>query len=96
MIARTIATAIAWWRSSAASRTPGSSPPTPTSRSSASTPAEDAPRLAAELARGILVKDASGLPRLTGCLRIGVGTTAELNLLEAALAELMPETRPAT
>jgi histidinol-phosphate aminotransferase len=60
-------------------------------------PTDDAPRLAAELARrGILVKDASGLPRLTGCLRISVGTTAELDLLEAALAELMPETRPAT
>jgi len=60
-------------------------------------PDDDAPRLAAELARrGILVKDASGLPRLTGSLRISVGTTAELDLLEATLAELMPETRPAT
>lgn len=52
---------------------------------------DDAPRLTAELARrGILVKDASGVPRLSGCLRVSVGTTAELDLLEAALAELMP------
>jgi histidinol-phosphate/aromatic aminotransferase/cobyric acid decarboxylase-like protein len=59
-------------------------------------PADDAPRLAAELARrGILVKDASGVPRLTGCLRVSVGTTEELDLLEAALAELVPP-RPAT
>jgi histidinol-phosphate/aromatic aminotransferase/cobyric acid decarboxylase-like protein len=56
--------------------------------------AEDAPRLAAELAtRGILVKDASGLPRLTGCLRISVGTTAELDALEQALAEIVPATK---
>ncbi len=55
------------------------------------TPAEEAPRLATELAaRGVLVKDASGLPRLTGCLRISVGTTAELDALESALAELVP------
>lgn len=60
-------------------------------------PADDAPRLAAELARrGILVKDASGVPRLTGCLRVSVGTTTELDLLEAALAELIPQPPPAS
>jgi histidinol-phosphate/aromatic aminotransferase/cobyric acid decarboxylase-like protein len=59
--------------------------------------ADDAPRLAAELARrGILVKDASGMPRLTGCLRVSAGTTAELDLLEAALAELAPGSHPAS
>ncbi len=56
--------------------------------------ADDAPRLATELAaRGVLVKDASGLPRLTGCLRLSVGTTAELDALEQALAEILPVTR---
>jgi len=60
-------------------------------------PADAAPRLAAALAaRGILVKDASGVPRLTGCLRVSVGTDAELDLLAAALAELVPDLRPAT
>lgn len=59
-------------------------------------PAEEAPRLAQALAgRGILVKDASGIPRLTGCLRVSVGSSAELDLLEAALAELAPA-KPAT
>jgi histidinol-phosphate aminotransferase len=51
-------------------------------------PAESA-RLAAGLAsRGILVRDMSFAPRLAGCLRVGVGTAYELDLLEAALAEL--------
>ncbi len=60
-------------------------------------PAEHAPRLAAALAeRGILVKDTSGVPRLNGCLRVSVGTDAELDLLEAALAELLPDLRPAS
>ena len=59
-------------------------------------PAEEAPRLAAALAaRDILVKDASGIPRLTGCLRVSVGTSTELDRLDAALAELAPA-RPAT
>lgn len=54
-------------------------------------PPEHAPRLAAALAaRGILVKDASGMPRLAGCLRVSVGTSSELDVLEAALAELAP------
>lgn len=35
---------------------------------------------------GILVKDVGHLPRLTGCLRVGVGTTTELDLLEGVLA----------
>jgi histidinol-phosphate aminotransferase len=53
-------------------------------------PADDAPRLAAALAaRGILVKDTSGLPRLNGCLRVSVGTTAELDLLEQGLAHAL-------
>ena len=54
-------------------------------------PAEHAPRLADALAaRGVLVKDASGMPRLSGCLRVSVGTTSELDALETALAELLP------
>jgi histidinol-phosphate aminotransferase len=54
-------------------------------------PPEEAPRVAAELAkRGILVKDASSLPRLAGCLRIGVGTDHELDLLDKALKEIVP------
>lgn len=54
-------------------------------------PPSEAPRLAQALAsKGILVKDASALPRMSGCLRVGVGTNAELDLLEAALAELVP------
>jgi len=60
------------------------------------TPPEEAPRLASELAaRGVLVKDASGLPRLTGCLRLSVGTTAELDALESALAEIVPASKRA-
>ena len=56
-------------------------------------PPEDAPRVAAALAqRGVLVKDASGLPRLNGCLRVSVGTRAELDALEAALAAIFPAT----
>jgi histidinol-phosphate aminotransferase len=52
-------------------------------------PADSATGLAEELAsRGILVKDASGMPRLSGCLRVSVGTSAELDILEAALTEL--------
>ena len=54
-------------------------------------PAEHAPRLADALAaRGVLVKDASGMPRLSGCLRVSVGTTSELDALETALTELLP------
>lgn len=53
--------------------------------------AEEAGRVAAELAgRGILVKNASSLPRMSGCLRVGVGTQAELDLVEAALREIVP------
>ena len=52
-------------------------------------PAEEAKRIAAALAeRGVLVKDASGLPRLTGCLRVSVGTREELDILEAELAAI--------
>ncbi len=36
---------------------------------------------------GILVKDVGHLPRLAGCVRASVGTTAELDLFEAALAD---------
>lgn len=54
-------------------------------------PPDEATRIARELAaRGILVKDASGLPRMAGCLRVGVGTEAELELLAAALREVVP------
>lgn len=54
-------------------------------------PPEEATRIARELAaQGILVKDASGLPRMSGCLRVGVGTEAELELLAAALREIVP------
>ncbi len=54
-------------------------------------PPDEATRIANVLAeRGVLVKDASGLPRLNGCLRVSVGTTAELDALEAALAEVAP------
>lgn len=54
-------------------------------------PPGEATRVAEALARrGILVKDASALPRLSGCLRVGVGTEAELDLLEAALREIVP------
>ncbi len=54
-------------------------------------PPEAASQLASALAaREILVKDASTLPRLAGCLRVSVGNDHELDLLEAALAELMP------
>lgn len=55
-------------------------------------PPELAPHVTDALAaRGVLVKDASGLPRLSGCLRVSVGTSAELDALEAAIAELGPE-----
>lgn len=54
-------------------------------------PVTEATRVAEALAqRGILVKDASALPRLAGCLRVGVGTDAELDLLARALAEVVP------
>lgn len=58
-------------------------------------PPEQAPRIAEALAaRGVLVKDASGIPRLSGCLRISVGTTQELDILEAELATIAPSTAP--
>jgi histidinol-phosphate/aromatic aminotransferase/cobyric acid decarboxylase-like protein len=54
-------------------------------------PAGEATRVAEALAqRGVLVKDASALPRLAGCLRVGVGTNAELDVLAKALAEVIP------
>ena len=54
-------------------------------------PPDDAPGLTEALAaRGVLVKDASGMPRLNGCLRVSVGTAEELDALDAALAELTP------
>lgn len=54
-------------------------------------PASEASRVTEALAqRGILVKDASALPRLAGCVRIGVGTSAELDALEKALKEIVP------
>lgn len=47
---------------------------------------DEAPRLSAHLAaRGVLVKDVSHLPRLQRCLRVSVGTDAELDRLEAGL-----------
>lgn len=49
---------------------------------------DEAPRLAAHLAaRGVLVKDVSQLPRLQRCLRVSVGTSAEIDRLAAALRE---------
>ena len=36
--------------------------------------------------RGVLVKDLSRVPALEGCVRVSVGTTAELDRLDAALA----------
>ncbi|MCB9568786.1 MAG: aminotransferase class I/II-fold pyridoxal phosphate-dependent enzyme [Myxococcales bacterium] len=54
-------------------------------------PPAAAPRLREALAaRGILIKDVSGLAGLSGCVRVSVGTAAELDLLEAALADLDP------
>jgi histidinol-phosphate aminotransferase len=47
---------------------------------------DEAPRLAAHLAaRGVLVKDVSLMPRLQRCLRISLGTSAELDRLAEAL-----------
>lgn len=52
---------------------------------------DDAPRLCAHLAgRGVLVKDVSRLPRLHRCLRVSVGTPAELDRLAAGLASYEP------
>lgn len=49
----------------------------------------DAPQLAAHLAAaGVLVKDVSHLPRLERCLRVSVGTDAELERLREALRGL--------
>lgn len=47
---------------------------------------DEAPRLAAHLAaRGVLVKDVSSMPRLERCLRVSLGTPAELDRLAEAL-----------
>ncbi|MCA9711228.1 MAG: aminotransferase class I/II-fold pyridoxal phosphate-dependent enzyme, partial [Myxococcales bacterium] len=57
---------------------------------------DDAPRLHAHLAaHDVLVKDVSRLPRLERCLRVSVGTTAELDRLERALASWSPSSSPA-
>ncbi|MEZ4427266.1 MAG: histidinol-phosphate transaminase [Nannocystaceae bacterium] len=49
----------------------------------------EATRVAQALrARAVLVKDVSATPLLRGCLRVTVGTAAELDLLEQALTEL--------
>ncbi|MBK8264913.1 MAG: aminotransferase class I/II-fold pyridoxal phosphate-dependent enzyme [Nannocystis sp.] len=54
-------------------------------------PPAAAPRLTAALAeRGILIKDLSRLTRLAGCVRVSVGTAAELDLLDEALGALAP------
>lgn len=56
---------------------------------------DDAPRLTDALhRRGILVRDLSTTPRLAGCLRVGVGTSVELDALELALAEIFPSPSP--
>ncbi|MEX1366141.1 MAG: histidinol-phosphate transaminase [Nannocystaceae bacterium] len=53
---------------------------------------DDAPRLREHLAqRAILVKDVSALPRLQRCLRVSVGTRAELDRLATALASFRPD-----
>ena len=50
----------------------------------------DATRIQRELAaRGVLVKNVSGIWNLTGCIRASVGTSDELDRLEAALAEVV-------
>jgi histidinol-phosphate aminotransferase len=47
---------------------------------------DEAPRLAAHLAaRGVLVKDVSRMPRLQRCLRVSLGSPAELDRLAEAL-----------
>ncbi|MCH9681749.1 MAG: aminotransferase class I/II-fold pyridoxal phosphate-dependent enzyme [Deltaproteobacteria bacterium] len=49
---------------------------------------DEAPRLRGHLAAaGVLVKDVSKLPRLERCLRVSVGTTAELDRLAGTLAD---------
>jgi histidinol-phosphate aminotransferase len=51
--------------------------------------ATEAARWASSLReRGILVKDLSNQPQLAGCLRVSLGTPAELSALERALAQL--------
>jgi histidinol-phosphate/aromatic aminotransferase/cobyric acid decarboxylase-like protein len=50
--------------------------------------ADEPRRLAAFLAaRSVLVKDVSAIPALEACLRVSVGTTADLDLLQRALDE---------
>jgi histidinol-phosphate aminotransferase len=49
-----------------------------------------APELRRRLAeRGVLVKDVSSVPGVDGCLRVSVGTSEELDVLEGALGEIM-------
>ena len=56
-----------------------------------------APRLRATLAaRGILIKDVSKITGLAGCVRVSVGTGAELDLLEEAIVELRGQLWPAS
>ncbi|MBL9103250.1 MAG: aminotransferase class I/II-fold pyridoxal phosphate-dependent enzyme [Myxococcales bacterium] len=53
--------------------------------------ADDAPRLTDDLrARGILIRNMAANPRLSGCVRVSVGTSAELDRLEQALADIFP------
>lgn len=48
---------------------------------------ENASRLRKQLAaQGVLVRDVSSIPGVRGCLRVSVGTSADLDLLERALA----------
>lgn len=48
---------------------------------------ENASRLRSQLAaQGVLVRDVSSVPGVRGCLRVSVGTSADLDLLERALA----------
>lgn len=57
-------------------------------------PAPDAAtRLTADLAaRGILIRDMSNTPRLAGCIRVTIGTSQELDLLEQALPAALNRT----
>jgi histidinol-phosphate aminotransferase len=41
------------------------------------------------LDRGVLIRDCSGWPRLTGCLRVTIGTEAENNAFLSALREVL-------
>ncbi len=56
-------------------------------------PDEEAVRLVTRLqSQGILIKNLHGTPQLEGCIRVSIGTDAELDALDAALEQLHRET----